>query len=97
MKAYQANSKWHFLVTVPVSVSVVTAAVRPTPVDPRPVVGMALGAVKRTYRSSWDLATDGSPGHQTNHGENQHIEEANTEITDLSEGHLSTTDQSAVC
>lgn len=30
---------------VPVSWSVVTAAVRPTPEEPRPVVGMALGAV----------------------------------------------------
>ena len=33
------------LCVIPVSWSVVTAAVRPTPVDPRPVVGMALGAV----------------------------------------------------
>jgi len=33
---------------VPVSWSVVTAAVRPTPVEPRPVVGMARGAVWST-------------------------------------------------
>ena len=46
---------------LPVSWSVVTAAVRPTPEEPRPVVGMARGAVHSTYRSSWDLATDGSP------------------------------------
>ena len=46
---------------LPVSWSVVTAAVRPTPEEPRPVVGMARGAVQSTYRSSWDLATDGSP------------------------------------
>lgn len=45
----------------PVSWSVVTAAVRPTPELPRPVVGMARGAVPNTYRSSWDLATLGSP------------------------------------
>merc|ERR1719431_1770142 len=45
----------------PVSWSVVTAAVRPTPDDPLPVVVMALGAVWSTYRSSWDLATLGSP------------------------------------
>lgn len=46
---------------LPVSWSVVTAAVRPTPDEPRPVVGMALGAVQSTYRRSWDLATEGSP------------------------------------
>lgn len=45
----------------PVSWSVVTAAVRPTPEEPRPVVVMARGAVWSTYRSNWDLATDGSP------------------------------------
>jgi hypothetical protein len=33
----------------PVSWSVVTAAVRPTPEEPRPVVAMALGAVHNTY------------------------------------------------
>lgn len=33
---------------LPVSWSVVTAAVRPTPEDPRPVVGTARGAVWRT-------------------------------------------------
>ena len=33
----------------PVSWSVVTAAVKPTPDDPRPVVGIALGAVCNTY------------------------------------------------
>jgi len=36
----------------PVSWSVVTAAVRPTPEEPLPVVGMARGAVLSTYRSS---------------------------------------------
>lgn len=46
---------------IPVSWSVVTAAVRPTPDEPRPVVGMARGAVHSTYRRSCDLATDGSP------------------------------------
>lgn len=49
---------------LPVSWSVVTAAVRPTPDEPRPVVGMALGAVQSTYRRSWDLATEGSPTEQ---------------------------------
>lgn len=33
---------------LPVSWSVVTAAVRPTPDEPRPVVGIALGAVNNT-------------------------------------------------
>ena len=33
----------------PVSWSVVTAAVRPTPDDPRPVVAIALGAECKTY------------------------------------------------
>lgn len=50
--------------SLPVSWSVVTAAVRPTPEEPRPVVGMALGAVQSTYRRSWDLATEGSPAGQ---------------------------------
>src|SRR5579862_1452305 len=45
----------------PVSLSVVTAAVRPTPDDPRPVVAIANGAVFRTKRRSWDFAVDGSP------------------------------------
>ena len=45
----------------PVSLSVVTAAVRPTPEEPRPVVAIARGAVFRTKRSNWDLAVDGSP------------------------------------
>lgn len=36
----------------PVSLSVVTAAVRPTPEEPRPVVVVARGAVLITYRSS---------------------------------------------
>jgi hypothetical protein len=40
---------------------VVTAAVKPTPDDPRPVVEIARGAVNSTYRNIWDLATDGSP------------------------------------
>jgi hypothetical protein len=35
-------------VLAPVSGSVVTAAVRPTPEEPRPVVAMALGAVCKT-------------------------------------------------
>lgn len=52
------------LMPLPVSWSVVTAAVRPTPDEPRPVVGMALGAVQSTYRRSWDLATEGSPTEQ---------------------------------
>lgn len=49
------------LEVLPVSWSVVTAAVRPTPDEPRPVVGIALGAVNKTYRSNWDFATEGSP------------------------------------
>ena len=36
---------------LPVSWSVVTAAVRPTPEDPRPVVATARGAVCNTYLS----------------------------------------------
>ena len=36
------------LMLLPVSWSVVTAAVRPTPDEPRPVVGMALGSVQST-------------------------------------------------
>lgn len=36
------------LIPLPVSWSVVTAAVRPTPEEPRPVVGIARGAVHRT-------------------------------------------------
>mmetsp|Transcript_46281 Transcript_46281/g.149163 ORF Transcript_46281/g.149163 Transcript_46281/m.149163 type:complete len:391 (-) Transcript_46281:521-1693(-) len=45
----------------PVSSSDVTAAVRPTPEEPRPVVEMARGAVRITARRSCDLAVDGSP------------------------------------
>ena len=45
----------------PVSLSVVTAAVRPTPEDPRPVVAIARGAVPSTKRSICDFAVDGSP------------------------------------
>lgn len=45
----------------PVSLSEVTAAVRPTPEDPRPVVAMARGAVLSTNLRSWDLAVEGSP------------------------------------
>ena len=41
--------------------TVVTAAVRPTPELPRPVVLMASGAMESTKRSSWLLAVDGSP------------------------------------
>jgi hypothetical protein len=41
--------------------SVVTAAVRPTPLDPRPVVDTACGATDMTARSICDLATPGSP------------------------------------
>lgn len=44
-----------------VSGSTVTAAVRPTPVDPRPVVEMASGAMSITDRSSCDFAVEGSP------------------------------------
>lgn len=33
----------------PVSASVVTAAVKPTPLEPRPVVAIARGAVCSTY------------------------------------------------
>ena len=39
----------------------VTAAVRPTPEDPLPVVVIALGAVFSTYLNICDLATLGSP------------------------------------
>ncbi|KFM25075.1 hypothetical protein F751_1954, partial [Auxenochlorella protothecoides] len=45
----------------PVSASVVTAAVRPTPEEPRPVVDTDSGARFMTARRSWDLATPGSP------------------------------------
>mmetsp|Transcript_19489 Transcript_19489/g.42049 ORF Transcript_19489/g.42049 Transcript_19489/m.42049 type:complete len:287 (+) Transcript_19489:1953-2813(+) len=45
----------------PVSVSTVTAAVRPTPEDPLPVVEMARGAVRMTARRSWLFAVPGSP------------------------------------
>lgn len=45
----------------PVSRSVVTAAVKPTPELPRPVVAIARGAVPRTNRRSCDFAVDGSP------------------------------------
>lgn len=45
----------------PVSASVVTAAVRPTPEEPRPVVDTQRGAMFITARSSCDLATPGSP------------------------------------
>ena len=45
----------------PVSGSEVTAAVRPTPEEPRPVVLTATGAMLRTKRRSWDLAVEGSP------------------------------------
>lgn len=41
--------------------SLVTAAVRPTPLLPRPVVDTAWGATFMTALSSWDLATPGSP------------------------------------
>ena len=43
--------------TSPVSGSVVTAAVRPTPEDPRPVVLIARGDTFMTARRSCDLAT----------------------------------------
>jgi hypothetical protein len=49
----------------PVSLSAVTAAVRPTPDEPRPVVETASGATFMTARSSWDLATPGSPTMRT--------------------------------
>ena len=45
----------------PVSASCVMAAVRPTPEEPRPVVDTAKGAMLSTARSSWLLATPGSP------------------------------------
>lgn len=45
----------------PVSMSVVTAAVRPTPDEPRPVVAIARWATCSTKRRNCDLATDGSP------------------------------------
>jgi hypothetical protein len=45
----------------PVSRSVVTAAVKPTPELPLPVVAIASGAVPNTKRSSCDFAVDGSP------------------------------------
>lgn len=41
---------------LPVSGSVVTAAVRPTPEEPRPVVGMARGAELRTYLEMKELS-----------------------------------------
>mmetsp|Transcript_26743 Transcript_26743/g.50937 ORF Transcript_26743/g.50937 Transcript_26743/m.50937 type:complete len:214 (-) Transcript_26743:816-1457(-) len=45
----------------PLSLSWVTAAVSPTPEEPRPVVLMASGATFMTARIIWDLATEGSP------------------------------------
>mmetsp|Transcript_38238 Transcript_38238/g.89410 ORF Transcript_38238/g.89410 Transcript_38238/m.89410 type:complete len:203 (+) Transcript_38238:1039-1647(+) len=45
----------------PVSESVVTAAVRPTPDEPLPLVEMARGAACSTKRRSCDFAVDGSP------------------------------------
>ena len=42
----------------PLSESVVTAAVKPTPDEPRPVVATALGAVCSTYLNNCDLATE---------------------------------------
>mmetsp|Transcript_43133 Transcript_43133/g.107782 ORF Transcript_43133/g.107782 Transcript_43133/m.107782 type:complete len:226 (+) Transcript_43133:344-1021(+) len=44
-----------------VSLSMVTAAVSPTPEAPRPVVEMARGAMLSRKRSSWDLPQEGSP------------------------------------
>ena len=41
--------------------SLVMAAVRPTPEEPLPVVYTARGEMLHTYRSSWLLATPGSP------------------------------------
>jgi len=49
------------LVELVVSLSITTAAVKPTPEEPRPVVAMAKGAMLRTKRRSCDLAVDGSP------------------------------------
>ena len=46
---------------LPVSWSEVTAAVKPTPEEPRPVVDMAKGAIFIMALRSWDLATEGSP------------------------------------
>lgn len=46
---------------IPVSMSVKTAAVNPTPEEPRPVVAMASGAMLSTKRSICDLAVEGSP------------------------------------
>jgi len=46
---------------LPVSWSEVTAAVKPTPEEPRPVVDMAKGAIFIIALKSWDLATEGSP------------------------------------
>jgi hypothetical protein len=43
--------------------SVVTAAVRPTPEEPRPVGLTAMGAMVSTKRSSCDVAVEGSPSH----------------------------------
>mmetsp|Transcript_5249 Transcript_5249/g.16456 ORF Transcript_5249/g.16456 Transcript_5249/m.16456 type:complete len:234 (-) Transcript_5249:477-1178(-) len=45
----------------PVCVSRVTAAVRPTPDEPRPVVEMASGAMPRANRRICDFAVEGSP------------------------------------
>ena len=39
----------------------VTAAVRPTPEDPRPVVLIANGAISIIERNNCDLAVEGSP------------------------------------
>mmetsp|Transcript_21922 Transcript_21922/g.51246 ORF Transcript_21922/g.51246 Transcript_21922/m.51246 type:complete len:358 (-) Transcript_21922:584-1657(-) len=45
--------------------SLITAAVRPTPDDPRPVVLMAGSATFITKRSIWDFPQDGSPTRST--------------------------------
>lgn len=47
--------------SMPVSLSWVTAAVSPTPEEPRPVVETAKGATFIMARSIWDFATPGSP------------------------------------
>lgn len=46
---------------LPVSWSEVTAAVNPTPEEPRPVVDTDKGAIFMTALNSWDFATEGSP------------------------------------
>ena len=45
----------------PVYLSLITAAVKPTPVEPLPVVEIESGAIFIICLSNWDFPVDGSP------------------------------------